>query len=216
MSQHTYEYPRPALTADLIALRWREGQLQVLLIKRSHDPFSGQWALPGGFVDGGESPVSAAARELQEETGVSVDEESLIEIGAFGAPGRDPRGWTVSVAFVGLVSADVEAKAGDDAAEVKWASWSAVCVGAEALAFDHQEIITRAQTRLSELTLTSPALLALLGDRFRIRHARHLYRQLTTRPISPRVFKAWLRKGDALERVGSALYRARRSIKLPW
>ena len=90
LSLHTYEYPRPALTADLIALRWREGQLQVLLIKRSHDPFSGHWALPGGFVDSGERPISAAARELREETGVSVEEELAVkwyEMHEIGLPG---------------------------------------------------------------------------------------------------------------------------------
>ena len=216
MTQHSYTYPRPALTVDLVTLRWWRGHLQLLLIKRDRAPFSGQWALPGGFIDANESPLHAAVRELKEETQVEVSESDLIEIGTFGSPHRDPRGWTVSIAFVGLVSAEVEARAGDDARDVKWMNWSEVCARTETLAFDHQEIIERAQVRLSETTLISPVLLTLLGEPFRVRHARQLYRQITTREITPRVFKAWIHKSDALERVGRALYRARSSVKLPW
>ena len=63
MSKYKYEYPRPALTADVIALRWHNQELQVLLIRRAQEPFMGQLALPGGFVDEHESPLEAAIRE---------------------------------------------------------------------------------------------------------------------------------------------------------
>ena len=76
------EYPRPSLTADVVVLRLR-GQLEVLLIERGNPPFQGCYALPGGFVDPDEAPRDAAARELDEETGVV--NLPMREIGVFGA-----------------------------------------------------------------------------------------------------------------------------------
>src|SRR5690606_28424247 len=74
----TYEHPRPALTADAVVFRFARGQLEVLLIRRAHAPFEGQWALPGGFVDMDETVEHAAARELAEETGITgVELEQL-------------------------------------------------------------------------------------------------------------------------------------------
>ena len=216
MGNYSYHYPRPALTADLLVLRWRQGELQVLMIEREHEPFRGCPALPGGFVDENESPQDAAIREVLEETGVTITPSSLIEVGVFGQSGRDPRGWTVSVAFAALLTDDQEAQPGDDAASVSWISWNELCDQHHELAFDHQEIIHRAQHRLSDLSLVSPQLLQVLGSCFRYRHARHLYRQLSRKDIAPRPFKAWLRKNEALERVGRALYRARTTLKRPW
>lgn len=82
-----------------------EGEPSMLLIQRKHDPFAGKWALPGGFVDEGEPLDQAAARELQEETSVDTVAQQirLEQVGAFGDPGRDPRGWTVTVAYVAIV-----------------------------------------------------------------------------------------------------------------
>jgi|SRR5262245_5519980 len=116
--KNCYDYPRPALTADSIVVT-RETQPRVLLVRRKHPPFEGEWALPGGFVDREEPLEAAARRELREETGIEVGE--LIQLHTFGDPGRDPRGWTVSVAFLAFVDpAQVHPIAGDDAAEVAW------------------------------------------------------------------------------------------------
>src|SRR5947207_13302500 len=112
--QYTYDYPRPALTAD-IALVTIEKRPRVLLIRRKHDPFAGSWALPGGFVDEGERLLDAARRELQEET--SLKDIELEQLHTFGDPGRDPRGWTVSVVYLARVQADrLQPQAADDAA----------------------------------------------------------------------------------------------------
>ena len=96
-----YDYPRPALTVDVVLLT-REAKPRVLLIQRKHDPFAGLWALPGGFVEEGECLSDAALRELKEETGIEVRE--LEQLFTAGDPGRDPRGWTVSVVFMTLVA----------------------------------------------------------------------------------------------------------------
>ena len=84
-----YDYPRPALTVDVV-MATREERPRVLLIKRKHDPYAGSWALPGGFVEEGERLIDAAKRELKEETGVHIEE--LEQLYTAGDPGRDPRG----------------------------------------------------------------------------------------------------------------------------
>jgi 8-oxo-dGTP diphosphatase len=140
----SYEFPRPALTVDVVVAT-REPRPRVLLIKRKHDPFAGRWALPGGFVDDGEKLADAARRELKEETGLTL--EDLEQLYTAGDPGRDPRGWTVSVVFLARVDADrVQAVAADDAAEVGWHPLDDL----PELAFDHRMILDRARVRLAD------------------------------------------------------------------
>ena len=138
----SYDYPRPALTVDLVVTT-RETRPRVLLIRRKKDPFAGSWALPGGFVDENERLADAARRELEEETGAKVAD--LEQLYTAGDPGRDPRGWTVSVAYLARVNfADVEPVAADDAAEVGWFPLDDL----PALAFDHAMLLARARARL--------------------------------------------------------------------
>ena len=135
-----YEYPRPALTADVVLVRGAAEAREVLLIRRRFDPFAGRWALPGGFVDEYELPETAARRELAEETGV-VWEEPLALVGIFGRPGRDPRGWTVSAVYLAQAGdAPLEVRAGDDAGDAAWFSPDDL----PPLAFDHDEIMVEA------------------------------------------------------------------------
>ncbi len=141
-------YPAPYLTADIVLLS--EGK-DVLMIRRKGHPFLGCWALPGGFVEPGESAADAALRELMEETsvtGFTVDD--ITEIGLFSKPGRDPRGWVVSDAFLIPVERDkIRFRAADDAAEAAW-----IPVGRNGgelllpegikLAFDHADVLMKA------------------------------------------------------------------------
>lgn len=137
---YTYRFPRPALTADIVAIRGAEGSREVLLILRGHGPFKGAWALPGGFVDEYEAPEDAARREFAEETGIVWTGE-LSLVGVFGKKGRDPRGWTVATAWLARVGAvDLAPVAGDDAAEVRWHPVDAL----PPVAFDHDEVIEAA------------------------------------------------------------------------
>ncbi len=141
-----YDYARPALTADVVVVT-REAKPRVLLIERKGEPFAGMWALPGGFVDAGERLVDAAVRELEEEAGITVGE--LEQLYTAGDPGRDPRGWTVTVAFLGRVDArKAKVVAGDDAAKVAWFRLDKL----PDLAFDHAMILERAKARLADRT----------------------------------------------------------------
>jgi 8-oxo-dGTP diphosphatase len=134
----TYDYPRPALTADAVVFRPAATGHEVLLIRRKHPPFEGMWAVPGGFLNEGETLEACATRELAEETGLTG--VALELLANFSTPGRDPRGWTVSAAYVGLAPADAQAQAADDAAATGWFAILAL----PALAFDHADILRQA------------------------------------------------------------------------
>jgi 8-oxo-dGTP diphosphatase len=135
--KYQYAYPRPALTVDIVVLTSGSPR-RVLLIRRKHDPFAGRWALPGGFVNEDEPLDVAARRELREETGLKVT--ALEQVLACGDPGRDPRGWTVTVVYRTTVKADaVKPKAADDAAEAAWYRLDEL----PRMAFDHAKLLER-------------------------------------------------------------------------
>lgn len=128
----------PALTTDCVVV---DARGRVLLIRRGHAPFKGRYALPGGFVDVGETVEDACRRELLEETGVKVKRLELL--GVYSDPRRDPRGHTCSVAYLARVRRATP-KAGDDAAAAEWVEdWAKADV-----AFDHALILRDARRLL--------------------------------------------------------------------
>lgn len=146
-------YPKPALTADVVVFRREKGEEKLLLIKRGGHPFIGKWALPGGFANENEPVELTAARELKEETGVS--DISMRLVGVFSRPERDPRGWVVSAAFAAVIEEDIAVLAGDDAAKAEWFTLKRTdsdirLINGEAvlspdeLAFDHGDILLAA------------------------------------------------------------------------
>ena len=132
-----YDYPRPAVTVDIVV--FSSDTLDVLLIQRKHPPFEGHWALPGGFIEMEETLETSARRELAEETGVT--DVALTEVGAFGAPSRDPRGRVITIAYATVIEqSTLNVKAGSDASAAAWFSNAEL----PELAFDHTEIIQKA------------------------------------------------------------------------
>ena len=143
-AKFSYEYPRPAVTVDVV-LATREVRPRVLLIQRKKDPFAGSWALPGGFVEENEKLADAARRELKEET--SLDVADIEQLHTAGDPGRDPRGWTISVAYLARVNAnELKPIAADDAEAVAWYPLDKL----PKLAFDHAMILARARARIAD------------------------------------------------------------------
>jgi len=138
---YCYEYPRPSVTVDVVLFHRAGERIEVLLIKRARDPFKDRWAFPGGFVDQDEPLETAAARELKEETG--LEGIRVEQLGAFGDPGRDPRGHTISITFWALLEERGNAVGADDAAEARWHSIKRP----PRLAFDHKIILRRAIER---------------------------------------------------------------------
>jgi 8-oxo-dGTP diphosphatase len=188
------EYPKPDLTADVIALGLGEGgKLSVLLIKRGKDPYKDRWAIPGGFCEPSESVEQAGARELKEET--ELEGLELEQLGVYSAPGRDPRGWVVSVAFIGLVPSHRfgEARGSDDASDAKW--WPIEHRAGETppyvleregektgpLAFDHDEMLAAALKRIRKEA--DRFAMGLLPERFTDAELRSAFEAVLGEPL---------------------------------
>lgn len=154
---YSYPYPHPALTVDALLFTYHNNCIKILLIKRAYEPFKGYWAFPGGFVEENEKAEDAVYRELSEETGIQGIH--LQQFYTASAPGRDPRGWTVSVMFYGFIPYDLaRVQSGDDADDAAWHSITNI----PSLAFDHQEILHRAVDLLrteAVLSVIGPGLL---------------------------------------------------------
>jgi len=126
----------------------------VLLVRRKHNPFAGCHALPSGFVEIGETVEAACLRELLEETGLEVSGVTLV--GVYSDPKRDPRGHTVSVAYLTLLPAPLAPHAGSDAMSAEWIKdWRSL-----RLAFDHAQILAEAEQIVRRQREFSPVLLA--------------------------------------------------------
>ncbi|MEM7474255.1 MAG: NUDIX domain-containing protein [Planctomycetota bacterium] len=189
-----YKYARPALTVDCVIFGLDDEELQVLLIQRDIEPFEGRWALPGGFVNVGESIDTAARRELQEETGLS--KVFLEQLYTFGQPDRDPREHVVSVAYYALVrmsSHRVQA-----ATDARNAAWFAVH-DVPKLAFDHPKILKAAHERLQGKVRYQPIGFELLPPKFPMRSLQHLYEVILERPLDKRNFRKKILGMELLE-----------------
>lgn len=132
---YTYEYPRPALTIDALIIARDKDGAKLLLIQRGQEPFMNKWALPGGFIEMDEDLESGIAREIEEETGLKLSEFSQLK--TYGAPNRDPRHRTITVAFYKVVSECLPVKGMDDAICAQWFLINDL----PPLAFDHQQIV---------------------------------------------------------------------------
>lgn len=121
LQYHPGNYERPSVTVDMLIFTVDEEEMEteILLIKRKNHPSIGQWAIPGGFVNVDESLEAAAARELEEETGLKGI--CLEQLYTWGNVKRDPRTRVISVSYMAAVPKDqLTPKAGDDAAEARW------------------------------------------------------------------------------------------------
>lgn len=130
----TYKYPRPAVTAD-VAVITTEQEPKVLLIQRGNEPYKGHWAFPGGFMDMDETTEQCAIRELEEETGLHISE--VKQIGAYSKVDRDPRGRTITVAYIARIANAEKVNGQDDAAKAEWFPINNL----PPLAFDHEDIM---------------------------------------------------------------------------
>ena len=151
---YTYKYPRPAVTADCIVIT-KEAEPKILLIERGGEPFKGCWAFPGGFMNMDETTEQCAIRELEEETGLKVSK--VYQIGAYSKVDRDPRGRTVTVAYLAIIDAPMAVKGQDDAAKAQWFPLMAFLdkpsgkAERPELAFDHEEIMQDAIKKYEEI-----------------------------------------------------------------
>lgn len=144
---YSYKYPRPAVTSDCVVIT-KEKVPKVLLIQRGSEPFKGAWAFPGGFMEIDETTEQCAIRELEEETGLVVTD--IHQIGAYSKVDRDPRGRTITVAYLSIIDAPAEVRGQDDAAKAQWFPLSEL----PTLAFDHTDIMEDAIALLPQVGIT--------------------------------------------------------------
>lgn len=190
----TYLYPRPAVTVDCVVFGLDASiNLKLLLIQRDREPFLGQWALPGGFVQMDESLETAALRELQEETGVSG--LYLEQLYTFGQPDRDPRDRIISVAYYALVNlGEYHLHAATDARDTQWFELAQ----RPPLAFDHDRIVQTAIDRLRGKVRYEPIGFELLPPKFTLTQLQKLYETILGHPLDKRNFRKKLLKMDLL------------------
>lgn len=181
---YTYDYPKPSVTADCALFGFDEEDLKVLLIQRDIEPFSGKWALPGGFVHIDETLDEAARRELREETG--VDGLFLEQLYTFGDVHRDPRDRVITVAYYALVNLHVHSiKAASDARRALWFPVNDI----PQLAFDHEQIMEVALKRLKAKVRYQPIGFELLPHKFTLSQMQHLYEIILETKLDKRNFR---------------------------
>jgi 8-oxo-dGTP diphosphatase len=172
------------LTVDIVIFTIEQGALKVLLVKRGIEPFTGQYAIPGGFVLENESLDQAAMRELREETGVA--EVYLEQLYSFGDPKRDPRGRVITVAYYALISAEhSQLRAGSDAAAAAWFAVDAV----PDLAFDHPKILEYAVERLRNKLEYTTVGFQLLPEKFSLSELQEVYEAILGKKLDKRNFR---------------------------
>jgi 8-oxo-dGTP diphosphatase len=190
------KYERPSVTVDIVILTLREHELQVLLIQRKNWPYAGIWAIPGGFVEMDESLERAARRELAEETGIDNPDIHLEQLYTFGDPARDPRTRVISVAHLALLpAAQLELHPASDAADAGWFP----AYAPPPLAFDHDQILSRAIQRLRSQVETTLAIFRLLPETFTLTELQDAYEHVLCEELDKRNFRRKMLSSGMLE-----------------
>jgi len=193
----SYAYPHPAVTTDVVLFTIEEEALKVLLIERAAEPYSGHWALPGGFIEIDEDLEAGALRELEEETGVTG--VWLEQLYTFGQPDRDPRERVITVAYYALVPIDrLYVRAASDARDAAWFA----CKDLPPLAFDHREIIDLAHRRLAAKLDYSTIALQFMPNRFTLGDLQKVYEIIRGEALDKRNFRKRVRSWSNIESTG--------------
>ena len=198
------DYPPVAVTVDVALFAIHRDALHILLVERGVEPFVGAWALPGGFVHPDEDLDAAAARELEEETGVTEEAAYLEQLRSYGSPGRDPRMRVVTIAYWGACATLPAPLGSSDAAHAELVPVSQVEEGGIELAFDHDRIVKDAVERVrAKLEYTALAA-RFCPPKFTISELRKVYETVWNTKLDPGNFQRKVRENRAFRRLGSS------------
>jgi 8-oxo-dGTP diphosphatase len=188
------------IAADPVVFTVAEKRLSVLLVRREEPPAKGRWSLPGGFVGPREDPAATVVRKLEEKTGIPPI--YLEQLRTYAEPGRDPRGWLPSVAYLALVPAELLLSDG-----ARDAAWHAVDE-LPRLAFDHDRIVADALERVRGKLWYSNVAVGLLPAEFTIAQAREVYEQIAGIAYDPGNFSRDLRASGLIVESGRVAQRS--------
>lgn len=202
MKKFCYDFPRPGLTVDAVIYSYFGSKLQLLLIERGIEPYMGCWALPGGFVNKNENVYQAVEREIEEETNLRI--KSFEPFYFASEPGRDPRGWTVSLVFIGTIGKEHrKARAGDDARNLSWFPVNEL----PSIAFDHTKIIEKSRDFLLDVAGNKVVNSNLLPNEFSVKDIINLHNEIGFPiDIAEKIVKRLI-ETKILENANNGLYR---------
>ena len=208
------KFDRPNASVDVVMLTVLAEELQVLLIKRDDYPYKGRWSLVGGFIDihKDRDLEAAAKRKLREKTGVKTP--YLEQFGAMGGKNRDPRAWSVSIAYFALIpNIGLSLSPGRGAAETKWAPVSDGRVK-EDLAFDHADILAGVIGRLRSKVLYTSLPVHLMPEAFTLGELQKVYELIIGTGLEHKSFRRRILGADILEETGQFNHEAKRPARL--
>ncbi len=199
------EFLRPIASVDMVIFAQSDTGLNVLLTRRANAPFAGEWALPGGFVHADSDPdlEAAARRVLKDKTGIETP--YLEQLATFGGARRDPRGWSLSVAYMALIVADgVTLRGGAGAIEAQWFAADTDT----ALAFDHRSILDASLARLRSKVEYSTLPAHLLPEAFTLGELQATYEGILGRVLEKSAFRKRIAEADFVEPIEGEMRRA--------
>ena len=209
-----HDFDVPLTTVDMSIFTLREGQIQVLLVKRAQRPHQGEWALPGGFIDlkKDNNLLDTARRKLHEKTG--IDTPYLEQVATFGSADRDPRGWSVTIAYFALINSEgVDLKGNKSTEEVIWAPIRTI-FSDYALAFDHKAILSTCVERLQSKVHYTALPTHLLPASFTLSELQTTFELILEKPIEKKSFRRRILEADMLEETGKMKEGNNRPAKL--
>ncbi len=200
---NVHNFDVPLTSVDMVIFTVRDNKLQILLVKRARYPSMGKWALPGGFINfkKDKNLGDAARRKLKEKTG--IDTPYLEQVESFGGEKRDPRGWSVTIVYLALISSDnIKLINNESSEKIKWVEVDSV-IDEYKLAFDHMKIMQICCERLKNKTQYTSLPVNLLPTEFTLTELQKIFEIILGNSVEKKSFRRRIIDAGILEETGS-------------